>query len=145
MDHQDCTIDDLTRIVKGPDFPTGAQICGRNGVAAMYRLGRGQIRVRGKATIETEKNGRERIIITEIPYAVNKREMIVHMANLVKEKVIEGISDIRDESKADVRIVVELKRDAVGQIVLNNLYRHTELMTFSITGMFHTSLNKQSI
>ena len=129
VDHPDCTIDDLMQFVKGPDFPTGAQICGHNGISAMYKLGRGQLRVRGKATIETEKNGRERIIITEIPYTVNKREMIIHMANLVKEKVIEGISDIRDESKADVRIIVELKRDAVGQIVLNNLYRHTELQT----------------
>ena len=114
VDHPDCTIDDLMEFVKGPDFPTGAQICGHNGISAMYKLGRGQIRVRGKATIETEKNGRERIIITEIPYAVNKREMIIHMADLVKDKVIEGISDIRDESKSDVRIVVELKRDAQG-------------------------------
>ena len=129
VDHPDCTIDDLMQFVKGPDFPTGAQICGHNGISAMYKLGRGQIRVRGKASIETEKNGRERIIITEIPYAVNKREMIIHMADLVKDKVIEGISDIRDESKSDVRIVVELKRDAVGQIVLNHLYKHTELQT----------------
>ena len=129
VDNPECTIDDLMKFVKGPDFPTGAQICGHNGIAAMYKNGRGQLRVRGKAAIETDKNGRERIIITEIPYAVNKREMIIHMANLVKEKVIEGISDIRDESKADVRIVVELKRDAVGQIVLNNLYKHTELQT----------------
>ena len=129
VDHPDCTIDDLMQFVKGPDFPTGAQICGHNGISAMYKLGRGQIRVRGKATIETEKNGRERIIITEIPYAVNKREMIIHMADLVKDKVIEGVSDIRDESKSDVRIVVELKRDAVGQIVLNHLYKHTELQT----------------
>ena len=129
VDNPDCTIDDLMQFVKGPDFPTGAQICGHNGISSMYILGRGQLRVRGNAEIETEKNGRERIIITEIPYAVNKREMIIHMANLVKEKVIEGISDIRDESKADVRIVVELKRDAVGQIVLNNLYKHTELQT----------------
>ena len=129
VDNPDCTIDDLMQFVKGPDFPTGAQICGHNGISAMYKLGRGQLRVRGKAAIETDKNGRERIVITEIPYTVNKREMIVHMANLVKEKVIEGISDIRDESKADVRIIVELKRDAVGQIVLNNLYRHTELQT----------------
>ena len=129
VDNPECTIDDLMQFVKGPDFPTGAQICGHNGISAMYKLGRGQIRVRGKAEIVTEKNGRERIIITEIPYTVNKREMIIHMANLVKEKVIEGISDIRDESKADVRIVVELKRDAVGQIVLNNLYKHTALQT----------------
>ena len=129
VDHRDCTIDDLMMFVKGPDFPTGATICGRNGINAMYKLGRGQLRVRGRAEIEQWKNDRERIIITEIPYAVNKREMIIHMAQLVKDKVIEGISDIRDESKDDVRIVVELKRDVVGQIVLNNLYKHTELQT----------------
>ena len=130
VDHrEDCSVDDLMQFVKGPDFPTGAQICGYNGIASMYKNGRGQLRVRGKATIETQKNGRERIVITEIPYTVNKREMLIHMANLVKEKVLEGISDIRDESKADIRIIVELKRDAIGEIVLNHLYKHTELQT----------------
>ena len=130
VDHrEDCTVEDLMRFVKGPDFPTGAQICGFNGIANMYKNGRGQLRVRGKAEIEVQKNGRERIVITEIPYAVNKREMLVHMAELVKDKVLEGISDIRDESKDDVRIIVELKRDAVGEIVLNHLYKHTELQT----------------
>jgi len=129
VDHRDCTIDDLMQFVKGPDFPTGAQICGHNGIVAMYKLGRGQICVRGTAEIEPWKNDRERIIITEIPYSVNKAEMIKHMAELAKEKVVEGISDIRDESSEDIRIVVELKRDAVGQIVLNHLYKHTELQT----------------
>ena len=130
VDHrEDCTVEDLMKFVKGPDFPTGAQICGFNGIANMYKNGRGQLRVRGKAEIEVQKNGRERIVITEIPYAVNKREMLVHMADLVKDKVLEGISDIRDESKDDVRIIVELKRDAVGEIVLNHLYKHTELQT----------------
>ncbi|MBR4522937.1 MAG: DNA gyrase subunit A [Kiritimatiellae bacterium] len=126
----DCTIDDLMRFVKGPDFPTGAQICGYNGINAMYKLGRGQLTVRGKAEVITnEKTGRQQIVITEIPYAVNKAEMIRHMADLVKEKVILGISDIRDESKADVRIVVDVKRDAEGEIVLNHLYKHTQLQT----------------
>ncbi len=130
VDHRDdCTVEDLMRFVKGPDFPTGAQICGFNGIANMYKNGRGQLRVRGKADIERQANGRERIVITEIPYAVNKREMLVHMAELVKDKVLEGISDIRDESKDDVRIIVELKRDAVAEIVLNHLYKHTELQT----------------
>ena len=129
IDNRDCTIDDLMRFVKGPDFPTSAQICGRNGIAAMYKLGRGQLCVRGKATIEEWKNDRQRIIVTEIPYAVNKAEMIKHMAELVRDKTIEGISDIRDESGEDIRIVIELKRDAVGQIVLNRLYKHTELQT----------------
>jgi len=130
VDHRDdCTVEDLMQFVKGPDFPTGAQICGFNGIASMYKNGRGQLRVRGKAEVEVQKNGRERIVITEIPYAVNKREMLVHMADLVKDKVLEGISDIRDESKDDIRIIVELKRDAVGEIVLNHLYKHTELQT----------------
>ena len=144
----DCTIDDLMQFVKGPDFPTGAQICGYNGINAMYRLGRGQITVRGKAEILEEKNGRSKIVITEIPYGVNKAEMIKHMAELVKDKVIEGISDIRDlsgghtkDSKggtakakksatdSDICISIDLKRDAVGEIVLNHLYKHTALQT----------------
>ena len=130
VDHrEDCSVEDLMKFVKGPDFPTGARICGFNGIANMYKNGRGQLHVRGKAEIETNEKGRERIIITEIPYAVNKREMLIHMADLVKDKVLEGISDIRDESKDDIRIVVELKRDAVGEIVLNHLYKHTELQT----------------
>ena len=149
---EDCTVDDLMQFVKGPDFPTGATVCGHNGINAMYKLGRGQLTVRGKAEVVVDKNGREKIVITEIPYAVNKAEMIKHMAELVKEKVIEGISDIRDisgghtkdgkgasESKAlpkgrkltedDICIVVDLKRDAVGEIVLNHLYKHTQLQT----------------
>ena len=126
----DCTVDDLMQFVKGPDFPTGAQICGYNGIAAMYKLGRGQLTVRGKAEVVTnEKTGRQQIIITEIPYAVNKAEMLKHMAELVKEKIVTGISDMRDESKADVRIVVDVKRDAEGEIVLNQLYKHTQLQT----------------
>ena len=129
VDHRDCTIDDLMMCVKGPDFPTGAQICGMNGIRAMYKLGRGQMCVRGKAEIQEWKNDRQRIVITEIPYAVNKSEMIKHMAELVKDKVIEGVSDIRDESSEDIRVVVELKRDAMAQIVLNKLYKHTELQT----------------
>ena len=126
---EDCTVEDLMRFVKGPDFPTGAQICGRNGIAAMYKFGRGQLTVRGKAAVETAENGRERIVITEIPYGVNKAEMIKHMAQLAKDKVIPGISDIRDESKSDIRVIVEIKRDAMGEIVLNHLYRHTQLQT----------------
>ncbi len=150
---EECTIDDLMQFVKGPDFPTGAEICGRNGINAMYKLGRGQLTVRGKAEVVVGKDGREKIVITEIPYAVNKAEMIKHMAELVKDKVIEGISDIRDlsggntkDTKAkkgseialpkgrkliedDICIVIDLKRDAVGEIVLNHLYKHTQLQT----------------
>lgn len=126
---EDSTIDDLMQFVKGPDFPTGAQVCGYNGINAMYKLGRGQLTVRGKAEVTVEKNGKERIIITEIPYNVNKTEMIKHMAELVKDKVIEGISDIRDESKDDIRIVVEIKKGAMGEVVLNHLYKHTALQS----------------
>ena len=142
-----CTVDDLMRFVKGPDFPTGAEICGVNGIRAMYKLGRGQLTVRGKAEVVVDaKTGREKIVISEIPYGVNKREMITHMAALVKEKVIEGVSDIRDISgghtsdakgapkgkkttEDEICIVVDLKRDAVGEIVLNHLYKHTQLQT----------------
>ena len=142
---EDCTVDELMQFVKGPDFPTGAQICGRNGIAAMYKLGRGQLCVRGKAEVVKDKDGRSRIVISEIPYGVNKREMIEHMAQLVKDKVIEGISNIRDisgghtkdskgKTKKNVKddeicIVVDLKRDAMGEIVLNHLYKHTQLQT----------------
>ena len=144
---EDCTIDDLMRFVKGPDFPTGAMICGHNGINAMYKLGRGQLTVRGKAEVVVDKKtGRERIVISEIPYGVNKREMITRMADLVKDKTIEGISDIRDISgghsggageaqkgrkttEDDICIVIDLKRDAVGEIVLNHLYKHTQLQT----------------
>ena len=126
---EECTVDDLMQFVKGPDFPTGATVCGYNGINAMYKLGKGQLTVRGKAEVEVEKGGRERIIITEIPYAVNKTDMIKHMADLVKDKVIEGISDIRDESKDDIRIVVEIKKGAMGVVVLNHLYKHTALQS----------------
>jgi len=129
VDNPDCTIDDLMRFVKGPDFPTGATICGTRQIEAMYKLGRGSIMVRGKAEIVEYKN-REAIIITEIPYTVNKASMIEKMADLVNEKVLEGIADIRDESSSDgIRVVVELKRGAIGQVVLNNLYKHTQLQT----------------
>ena len=128
VDNPDCSIDDLMQFVKGPDFPTGAMICGTRAIEAMYKLGRGQMMVRGKAEVVEYKN-KEAIIITEIPYMVNKASMIEKMADLVNEKVIEGISDIRDESKSDIRVVIELKRGAIGQVVLNNLYKHTQLQT----------------
>ncbi len=129
VENPECSIDDLVRFVKGPDFPTGATICGTRGIEAMYKLGRGSIMIRGKAEIVEYKN-KEAIIITEIPYMVNKANMIEKMADLVNEKVIEGISDIRDESSSDgIRVVIELKRGAMGQVVLNNLYKHTQLQT----------------
>ena len=129
VDNPDCTIDELMQFIKGPDFPTGGVICGERGIEAMYKLGRGSLMVRGKAEIVDYKN-KEAIIITEIPYMVNKAAMIERMANLVNEKVIEGISDIRDESASDgIRVVIELKRGAIGQVVLNNLYKHTQLQS----------------
>ncbi len=129
IENPDCTIDDLMQFVKGPDFPTGSTICGTRSIEAMYKLGRGSIVVRGKAEIVEFKN-KEAIIITEIPYMVNKASMIERMADLVNNKVIEGISDIRDESSSvGIRVVIELKRNAMAQIVLNNLYKHTQLQT----------------
>jgi DNA gyrase subunit A len=128
VDNPDCSIDELMQFVKGPDFPTGATICGTRQIEAMYKLGRGQMMVRGKADIVEYKN-KEAIIITEIPYMVNKANMIEKMAELVNTKVIEGITDIRDESKSDIRVVIELKRGAIAQVVLNNLYKHTQLQT----------------
>ncbi len=129
IDNNDCTIDDLMQFVKGPDFPTGATIYGTRGIEAMYKLGRGSIVIRGCAEV-VEYKKKEAIIITEIPYMVNKANLIEKMASLVNDKSIEGITDIRDESSsAGIRIVVELKRGAMGQVVLNNLYKHTQLQT----------------
>lgn len=129
IDNPECTIDDLMQFIVGPDFPTGAALCGTRGIESMYKLGRGSLMLRGKAEIIEHKN-REAIIITEVPYTVNKANMIEKMADLVNNKVIEGISDIRDESSsAGIRVMVELKRGAMAQVVLNNLYKHTQLQT----------------
>ena len=123
-------IDRLIEIVPGPDFPTGGTILGRGGVRAAYHIGRGSVVVRAKAAIESSKQGREAIIITEIPYQVNKAHLIEKIAELVREKRVEGISDLRDESDRDgMRIVIELKRDAVGDVVLNQLWRFTQLQS----------------
>ena len=130
IDHENATVDDLMKYVKGPDFPTGGIICGLKPIADMYRTGRGLLKVRGRAGIEEGKQGKESIIITEIPYAVNKATLITNIAYLVQEKKIEGISDLRDESNKDgIRIVIELKRGVVARVVLNNLYKHTQLQT----------------
>jgi len=128
IDNPDCAIDDLMAHIKGPDFPTAAMICGVKGIESMYRTGRGQMMVRGRAEIIEDKN-RESIIITEIPYMVNKENMVKAMADLVNNDVIDGISNIRDESSDNIRVVIELKRGAMGQVVLNNLYKHTQLQT----------------
>ena len=123
-------IDDLMRIVPGPDFPTGGAILGRQGIRAAYHLGRGSIVMRGKVEFETIRKDREAIIISEIPYQVNKATMVERIAELVREKKIEGISDLRDESDRDgYRVVIELKREAVPDVVLNQLYRFTPLQS----------------
>ena len=123
-------IDELINIMPGPDFPTGGIILGRQGIRSAYHLGRGSIVMRGKVAIETIRKDREAIIITEIPYQVNKATMVERIAELVRDKKIEGISDLRDESDRDgFRVVIELKRDAVPEVVLNQLYRFTPLQT----------------
>ncbi len=123
-------IDDLINIVPGPDFPTGGIILGRQGIRSAYHLGRGSIVMRGKVAIETVRKDREAIVVSEIPYQVNKASMVERIAELVRDKKIEGISDLRDESDRDgYRVVVELKRDVVPEVVLNQLYKFTPLQT----------------
>ena len=128
IDNPDCTIDDLMVHIKGPDFPTGATILGRRGIREAYYTGRGKIDVRAKSNIEQMQGGRSRIVVTEIPYQVNKAKLVEKIAELVHEKRIDGISDIRDESDRNgMRIVIELKKDVYPQVVLNFLYKHTQL------------------
>lgn len=130
IDNPGATVTDLMRCVKGPDFPTGAIICGHKPIADMYRTGRGQLQVRGRAGIVEGKQGKNQIIVTEIPYTVNKAKLIEHIAALVNAKTLDGISDIRDESdKSGIRIVIELKRGVVPKVILNNLFKHTQLQT----------------
>ena len=130
MKNPEITITELNQIITGPDFPTGAKILGKSGIKEAYETGRGKVKLRGIARIEPFKKNRERIIVTEIPYQVNKARLIEKIADLVKEKRIEGISDIRDESdRKGMRIVIEIKRDANSNIVLNNLYKYTQLET----------------
>ncbi len=128
IDNPDMSIDEIMEYIKGPDFPTGAKIMGMSGIRAAYHTGRGKIKMRARAEIEDWKDNRQRIVITEIPYMVNKARLIEKIAELVHEKRVEGISDIRDESDREgLRIVVELKRDVNGTIVLNQLYKYTQL------------------
>lgn len=128
IDDPEATVEDLIKIVQGPDFPTGAQILGKSGIRDAYRTGTGKIKVRAVCEIEETKKGRLKIIVSEIPYAVNKARLIEKIADLIKDKRIDGISDIRDESNREgMRIVIELKRDANPQITLNQLYKHTQM------------------
>ena len=129
IEKPETTDDELMQIIKGPDFPTGAMIMGREGIRQAYTTGRGKIIVRGESEIEEMSGNKQRIVISSLPYQVNKAKLIENIANLVKEKKIEGISEIRDESdrKDRVRVVIELKRDARPQVILNQLYKHTQL------------------
>ena len=121
-------IDELMEIVKGPDFPTGAQILGRQGISDAYKTGRGKIKVRAVTEIETMNNGKHRIIVTELPYMVNKSLLIKNIADLVKNKRIDGITDIRDESSREgMRVVIELRKDVNANVILNQLFKHTQL------------------
>ncbi len=152
IDKPGITIEELTEIVPGPDFPTGGIILGKNGIRQAYHLGRGSIMVRGRVAIETDRKERESIIITEIPYQVNKASMIERIAELVRDKKIDGIGDIRDESSRDgMRVVIELRREAVSEIVLNQLYRFTALQSsfpanmVALTGGRPATLNLQDL
>lgn len=132
IDNPDIDIDDLIKIIPAPDYPTGGIIMGRTAVKHAYKTGRGGILVRGRAEIDEQSNGRQRIIITELPYQVNKARFISQIADFVKNKKIEGISDLRDESDRDgLRVVVDIKKDANAQVVLNLLYKHTMLQQSS--------------
>ena len=134
IDNPECSVDELMDYIKGPDFPTSAIIMGKESIAEAYRTGRGKVKVRSRAVIEELPKGRQQIVVTEIPYQVNKARLVERIAELVKEKKLEGISDLRDESNRNgMRIVIELKRDANANIVLNNLYKHSQMEdTFSI-------------
>ena len=131
IDNPEVTIEDLMKVIKGPDFPTGAMILGRDGIKDTYLTGRGKIIVRAETEIEEMSNGRQRIIVSSLPYQVNKANLQIKIDQLVKEKRIEGISEVRDESdrKDRVRLVIELKRDARPQVVLNQLFKHTEMQS----------------
>ena len=134
LEDRETDIEELLEIVKGPDFPTGAQILGTSGINEAYRTGRGKIKVRAISEIEPMSNGKSRIVVTELPYMVNKARLIQKIAELVKEKKIDGITDLRDESSREgMRIVIELRKDANANIILNQLYKHTQMQdTFGV-------------
>jgi len=137
IDHPEATAKELTKFIKGPDFPTGGIICGREGIKNAYATGRGKITLRAKALIERQKGSKDTIIITEIPYQVNKANLITAIAKLISNKAVDGITDIRDESdKEGIRVVMELRRDAQPQIILNYLYKHTQMeVTFGVINL----------
>ena len=141
---RETTIEELLEIIKGPDFPTGATILGRSGIDQAYRTGRGKIKVRAVTDIEAMANGKQRIIVTELPYMVNKARLIEKIAALVREKKVEGITELRDESdRSGMRICIELRRDANANVILNQLYKHTQLQdTFGVI-MLHLLMDSQ--
>ena len=133
VDAPEITLDELMTHVKGPDFPTGCQLCGVGGIRQYFETGRGSVKVRGRAGLEEVKGGREQIVITEIPYNVNRATLVEKIAALVNEKIIPEISAVRDESDENTRVVIELKRDGIPKVVINNLYKHTALeSSFSV-------------
>ncbi len=135
IDDPDVTIKDLSKIIKGPDFPTGGLICGKGGIKDYFETGRGSIKMRGRLGVEEMKGGKQQIVISEIPFNVNKALLIEKIAGLVNDRALDGISDIRDESdKEGMRVVIELKRDAIPKVIINNLYKRTQLEdSFGVT------------
>src|SRR6476661_256901 len=136
IDNPEITISDLMKHIKGPDFPTGSMICGREPIRQYFETGRGSVKVRGRMGVEQLKFGREQIVVTEIPYNVNRAVLVERIAELVNEKIIQDITAIRDESDENTRVVIELKRDAIPKVVINNLYKFTSLETsFSVNSL----------
>src|SRR5262249_18240143 len=136
IDNPQITIPELMKFVKGPDFPTGGVICGIEGIKQYFHTGRGSLKLRGKVGIEQLKGGREQLIITEIPFNVNRAALEEQIADLVNEKIITDISGMRNESDENCRLVIELKRDAIAKVVINNLYQHTQMeVTFAVNAL----------
>ncbi len=137
IDNSDATLDDIMEFIQGPDFPTGALIMGKSGIRAAYATGRGKITMRARSEVEEDSKGRQKIVVTEIPYMVNKQRLVESIADLVRDKRVDGIADLNDESgRGGMRIVIELKRDAVPQVVLNQLYKHSQLQeTFGVINL----------
>ena len=145
IDNPSITIEGLMEYVKGPDFPTGCLIQGMTGIRSYFETGRGSVRVRGRMGVEEGKGGRESIVITEIPFNVNRAELVKRIAELVTEKILTGISDVRDESAEDTRVVIDLKRDGNPKVIINNLYKHTALESSFSTNMLAIDRGKPKL
>src|SRR5204862_6830572 len=136
IDNPAITVPDLTKFVKGPDFPTGGMICGIEGIQNYFNTGRGSLKLRGTVGIEEMRGGREQLVITEIPFNVNRAALEQQIADLVNEKIITDVSAMRNESDENCRLVIELKRDAMAKVVINNLYQHTQMeVSFSVNAL----------